>query len=153
MSRSSIILRRAVPTDIEAIEELVTAAFSQYVDRIGRKPEPMLTDYRTAPMEHQLWVLASDYGLIAILELVSHATYLLIKTLAVTPLRQGTGLGRRLMTFAEAEAKRQGHSELRLYTNERLTENLRFYANLGYAARHREPVGGGTNLVHMVKFL
>ncbi len=144
-------LRPACPADIDAIHTLVAAAFGKYVQRIGRKPQPMLTDYRVAQREHQLWVLSQDQILAAVLELAPRTGHLLVVTVAVSPAHQSSGFGRRLMAFAEAEAKRQGLPEVRLYTNERLTENLTFYARLGYHETHREPASGGTKLVHMAK--
>ena len=57
---------------------------------------------------------------------------LLIENVAVHPNAQGTGLGRQLMEYAEAEARRSGLGCLRLYTNEVMTENLAMYEHLGY---------------------
>jgi hypothetical protein len=39
--------------------------------------------------------------------------------IAVSPARQGLGLGRRLLAFAEAEALRRGYCEIRLYSIKR----------------------------------
>lgn len=144
-------IRPAGAGDITAINALVAAAFRKYVECIARKPEPMLTDYGKAIEEHQVWIAEIDGNRVGLLELVSQTDYLLIAAIAVSPDCQGAGLGKRLMAFAEAEAKRQGFSEVRLYTNERLTANLSFYARLGYRETHREPLPGGTRLVYMSK--
>ncbi len=64
--------------------------------------------------------------------LLPKADHLLLDNVAVTPERQGSGLGRRLVTFAEAVALRLGYTEIRLYTNVAMHENLRIYAELGY---------------------
>ena len=58
---------------------------------------------------------------------------------AVAPARQGLGLGRRLLAFAEAEALRRGYREIRLYTHEAMVENQRLYRAIGY-----EETGRGT---------
>jgi hypothetical protein len=42
------------------------------------------------------------------------------------------------MAFAESEALRQGFSSLRLYTNEKMTENIAFYGRVGYRETGRE---------------
>jgi ribosomal protein S18 acetylase RimI-like enzyme len=70
--------------------------------------------------------------------------------IAVSPRCQGEGMGRQLMLFAEGEAKRQGYREIRLYTNERFTENIAIYARLGYRETRREQVPLGI-VVHMAK--
>jgi ribosomal protein S18 acetylase RimI-like enzyme len=51
----------------------------------------------------------------------------------VRPDRQGNGFGRRLIAFAETEARRRGYSELRLYTHQTMTENITLYTRLGFA--------------------
>jgi GNAT superfamily N-acetyltransferase len=45
--------------------------------------------------------------------------HLLLDNIAVAPARQGSGLGRWLLAFAEAEAVRRGYGEIRLYTPRR----------------------------------
>ena len=53
------------------------------------------------------------------------------------PDRQGAGLGRALMAFADDHARAAGLAEVMLYTNERMTENLRFYPALGFTETGR----------------
>jgi ribosomal protein S18 acetylase RimI-like enzyme len=40
--------------------------------------------------------------------------------------------GRALVAFAEAEARRRGYAQLRLYTHVLMTENLALYRRLGF---------------------
>jgi ribosomal protein S18 acetylase RimI-like enzyme len=56
----------------------------------------------------------------------------LLQNVAVAPAAQGQGYGRRLITFAEDEAKRRGYDELRLYTNVLMGENIALYQHLGF---------------------
>lgn len=142
--------RRARPEDASAITALARRAYGKYVARIGREPKPMTADYHAAITVHQLWVLEEGGSLVAVLELIPAADHLLIENIAVDPSGQRRGIGRRLLTFAETEARRQGLAEIRLYTNERFTENLALYARLGYRETHREPYKGGV-IVHMAK--
>lgn len=53
------------------------------------------------------------------------------------PERQGHGIGRRLIAFAEAETRRLGLTEIRLFTHAAMTENLTVYRRLGYAETGR----------------
>jgi GNAT superfamily N-acetyltransferase len=132
-------IRHAGPADADAVAGCVQRAYAKYVPRIGRKPKPMTADYAVAIAVHQLWVVDGEGGLAAVLELIPQADHLLIENVAVDPSRQGGGLGRRLMAFAEEEGRRQGFRELRLYTNEKFVENIAFYGRLGYALTGREP--------------
>lgn len=146
----SVKLRPAAEPDAAPIAALVDAAYGKYVAAIGRKPKPMLTDYRFAVLQHQIWVYERSGDLVAVLELVPADGYLLIENLAVHPSFQRSGLGQSLVAHAEREAKRQGFSEVRLYTNERFAGNVALYARLGYRETHRGACQG-TTVVHMAK--
>jgi ribosomal protein S18 acetylase RimI-like enzyme len=60
------------------------------------------------------------------------ADHLLLETVAVAPGAQGKGYGGLLLDRAESDAAELGYSEVRLYTNEAMTENLTFYPRHGY---------------------
>jgi hypothetical protein len=49
--------RKAAEADLVDVEALVASAYEKYIARIGRKPKPMLADYRNALADHELWVL------------------------------------------------------------------------------------------------
>jgi len=144
--------RRARPDDAPAIATLVNRAYEKYVARIGRKPRPMTADYDAAVLKHQVWVVENGGAVVAALELIPEKDVLLIENIAVDPAHQGEGLGRTLLAFAEAEAQRQGFPALRLYTNEKMTENITLYTRCGYRKTGRK-VRRGFNVVFMRKRL
>jgi len=126
-------LRTARPEDRAAVEAIVEAAYSIHIERIGKPPGPMLDDYRRLIERGAVSVLEEPGGAFAaIIVLVPKADHLLLDNIAVRPDRQGGGLGRRLIAFAESEARRLGHAELRLYTHVTMTENIALYARLGF---------------------
>jgi ribosomal protein S18 acetylase RimI-like enzyme len=84
-------------------------------------------------------VLEEGSVIAGIIVLLPATDYLLLDNVAVSPARQGLGLGRRLLAFAEAEALRRGYSEIRLFTHQTMVENQRLYASIGY-----EETGRGT---------
>lgn len=131
-------IRLAQPADQAAIEAIIDAAYSPYVARIGKPPGPMLDDYRALIETGAVSILEdSDQVAIAIVVLVPKADHLLLDNIAVRPDRQGQGFGRRLVAFAENEARRLGYRELRLYTHQLMTENLALYARIGFAETGR----------------
>ncbi len=136
-------IRAARPEDRAAIEAIVQAAYSVYIERIGKPPGPMLDDYAKRIAEGSVTVLEdADGEAAAIIVLLQRGDYLLLDNIAVRPDRQGRGLGRTLIAFAEAEARRIGFSELRLYTHESMTENIELYTRLGFEETGREHEAG-----------
>ena len=142
MSDENYVIRPARPADAAAVAACVTAAYAMYVERMGKKPGPMLDDYAKIIGRHRVFVLDRPPGLIGVLVLKRHAGGLLLDNVAVHPDHQGRGLGRRLIAFAEDEARRLGHGALDLYSHESMTENIALYGALGYAETGRRVVGG-----------
>jgi ribosomal protein S18 acetylase RimI-like enzyme len=136
------ILRDAVPADREAVQRLVEAAYGVYVERIGRRPAPMDADYAALIEAGLVTVAERDGALVGLLVLVPEADHVLVENVAVDPAAQRTGLGRRLMTHAEDEARARGLRELRLYTNEKMAENVAWYPRLGYRETERRAESG-----------
>jgi ribosomal protein S18 acetylase RimI-like enzyme len=130
-------IRPAVPADAEAVAACVRAAYAHYVPRIGREPAPMGANYPALIAAGAVWVAEEDGEVAGVLVLHPQPPALLVENVAVRPAFQGRGLGRALMRFAEERARAAGLEETVLYTNERMTENLRFYPALGYAETGR----------------
>ena len=60
--------------------------------------------------------------------------------LAVQPHLRGSGLGRRLLEFAEARAQALGFAAIELYTHESMVENIALYQRIGYVETARRRV-------------
>jgi GNAT superfamily N-acetyltransferase len=136
-------IRCARPADRAAIERIVRAAYGIYVERIGKPPGPMLDDYTALISDGRVSVLEeADGTMAAIIVLLPEPDHLLLDNIAVRPDRQGKGLGRRLIAFAEEQARRLGHSEVRLYTHEKMTENIALYTRLGFVETGRGQKAG-----------
>ena len=122
--------RPATEADLADITSVIAAAYARYGDRMDKPPAPVLTDYSDAIAAGQVWVVGDPVT--AVLVLVPEQDSMLVENVAVSPAAQGTGLGRRLMDFAEREALASGLRRMTLYTNEVMTENLAIYTRLGY---------------------
>jgi GNAT superfamily N-acetyltransferase len=115
------------------------AAYIIYMSRLnGKTLPPMTVDYKEEIRSYPVWVAESDDTLVGGLILMPEDEYMTIANVAVHPQFQRNGLGRGLMEFAEAEAKRKGYSELRLATHLLLTENLSLYSHLGWSETGRD---------------
>jgi GNAT superfamily N-acetyltransferase len=132
--------RLANDADLPALREIVRAAYDPYLARMDRAPAPLLADMRPRIGDGHVWIVGRPVKGLICLCAVDDA--LLIENLAVHPNAQGTGLGGRLMGFAEQLARRKGLDRLTLYTNEVMTENLAIYGHLGYREVGRRPEGG-----------
>lgn len=142
-------IRPAEPDDVEAIADIVERAYGVYVERIGMRPGPMDDDHGEQVRRGLVHVAedgrrdageeggAAVVGLIVLVELEER---LVIENVAVDPARQGEGIGRRLLEFAEEAARRAGLGTVALYTHEKMTENLALYARLGYEEDERRRV-------------
>lgn len=124
------------------MQRLVDAAFTPYVERIGRPPGPMTADYARALGDSRIWVIDGDGRLDAMMVLAEHADHLAIDVIAVDPAAQGRGVGSALLDRAEAAARELGLPELRLHTNEAMTENLRYYPRRGFEETGRRTEDG-----------
>jgi len=130
-------IRPAGKGEVPAIVECVRAAYSRYVERIGKEPAPMREDHAAAVEAGEAHVLVEGEELIGAIQLRKAEDHLFVGSVAVRPERQGEGLGRKLMGFAEGLAAREHLAEVRLYTNEKMWENLAFYERLGFEETHR----------------
>jgi GNAT superfamily N-acetyltransferase len=134
-------IRLATLSDLESIVDCVRCAYSKYIERIGREPAPMLADYASYIKQGDVWVLVEN-DIRGLLVAFPEDTYYFIETVAVYPNFQGRGYGKVLMQFAEEQAQVHHLSELRLYTNIAMTENLVFYPKLGFEEVERKTEDG-----------
>ncbi len=145
-------IRRAIPTDAPAIRSLTRDAYAKWVPLIGREPWPMIADYDVAVRNPLIDLLMVDGDLVALVEMIARPDCLMVENLAVAPAHQSRGYGRLLMQHAEQVAAALGQSTLRLYTNQRFTENIALYSRLGYQIDREEAVSVGV-VVHMSKLI
>lgn len=128
----SVPMRPARPDDAERITEIAVAGYSKYLTRMsGVRPAPLDADYRELVCGGTVWVI-DDEPVPGMIVLVAEPGFLWVDNLAVDPNLQGRGLGKRMMGFAEDQARRLGLDELRLLTSAKMTENLALYGSLGY---------------------
>jgi ribosomal protein S18 acetylase RimI-like enzyme len=144
-------IRLAESADRAMVETIVRTAYEPWVQVIGSRPLPLVADYGELITQGHVHVLENG-EIDALIVLQPLDGVLLVENVAVRPDRQGRGLGRRLMAFAEFRARSLGLPELRLYANEKMTSNIGLYESLGYRETEREAING-RHVVHMRKEL
>ena len=145
-------IRIATDDDLPAVEEVVRAAYTHYIARIGREPGPMLDDYAALIRKRLVHVAERNEVVEGVLVLMPQEDAMLLDNVAVSPAAQGLGLGRMIIEFAERSALEVGYRSIRLYTNEAMSENIARYTRLGYAETHRVEEKG-LRRVYMRKLL
>jgi ribosomal protein S18 acetylase RimI-like enzyme len=135
-------IRAATPGDVPLITQIVEHAYRPHFRRMGRPPGPIFDDYAVRVAEGVVWVIEQGDSVDGIIVLLPKPDHLLLDNVAVAPERQGLGLGRRLLAFAEAEALRHGYREIRLYTHQTMIENQCLYAAIGYRETGRGTEAG-----------
>ena len=142
MTKGEPTLRVATAIAVPIIASIVQQAYRHYITRMGKPPAPMLDDYTVRVREGVVWVIEQATAIFGIIVLLPASDYLLLDNIAVAPERQGMGIGKRLLDFAETEALRRGYREIRLYTHQTMIENQRLYAALGYEETGRATQAG-----------
>jgi ribosomal protein S18 acetylase RimI-like enzyme len=146
--KHSATIRPALAADAAAIGEIAQRAYAKYVPRIGRDPPPMVADFAAAIAYGTTVVIETDGEVRGFMIAWSEADAYFVDNIAVDPVEQGRGLGRKLFERAVSEAHRRGLSALRLYTNVVMTENLAMYRRMGFVETHRA-MENGFNRVYM----
>jgi ribosomal protein S18 acetylase RimI-like enzyme len=147
-------LRLAQPADAEQVQAISAAAYiPAYGPILGTAPGPAVEDYRPRIARGETWLLESASRPIATLILERHPDHILVYSIAVLPQHQRQGHARRLLAFAQEQARSAGRPEIRLYTNDRMTGNLALYRNCGFieAGRRPHPTRAGITLVDFTK--
>jgi ribosomal protein S18 acetylase RimI-like enzyme len=143
-------IRIANSDDVMAVEDVVRAAYGPFADRIGFRPMPLDADYPSLIAAGQVHVTEPIVEGVLVLSVEPNAIG--VDNVAVRPDAQRRGTGSRLMSFALDHAVRSGVPTVRLYTHSMMTDNIAWYASLGFVETSREPLPIGER-VHMVKDL
>jgi len=127
-----VTIRLAHLGDLDSVKRCAEEAYALYVPRMGKKPAPMVADFRAQVEAGHIYVIDADGDVTGFIVLYHRGGHIHIENVAVFPAHQGQGLGRALLSFAEEEAKRRNVRTIELYTNIKMTENLELYPRLGY---------------------
>lgn len=130
-------IRQAAAVDESDVRACVDAAYGPYIERIGKPPAPMLDDYAALIKNEVVHVATRDGRLVGLIVMWPQEDHLYVDNIAVLPETQGTGVGSALLGFADQEAQRAGLSEIRLYTHEKMVENIQYYPRKGFLETHR----------------
>lgn len=146
-------IRAALKGDEADIRVCAESAYARYVAAIGRKPAPMIADFASQIAAGKIYVATDTEGHFqGFIVFFPEEDHMLLENVAVLPAAAGRGTGKSLIRFCEDEARRLGLAAVRLYTNEKMTDNLLIYPRIGYVEIDRRSEDG-FNRVYFEKHL
>lgn len=137
-----LVVEMAEAEDAAVIKAMVDAAYSKYVERLGKLPAPMTEDYGKLVETRNVYVLRVGGGVVGSILLSRNGDSIKVNSLVVDPSVQGRGYGRVLMDHAEDVARAQGLAAVTLFTNEKMHENIALYRRIGFTETGRKEEDG-----------
>lgn len=135
-------IRLATLSDEDDVRACAEDAYQQYVAAIGQKPAPMIANFGKQISEGLVHVILSSQELLGFIVFYVEADHMFVENVAVKSSSTGQGIGTKLLTFCEGQARRQGVSSIKLYTNEKMAANISIYRHFGYLETARRHEGG-----------
>jgi GNAT superfamily N-acetyltransferase len=136
-------IRQAVASDEAAVRACAEQAYAPYIRVIGRKPAPMLADYKAQIAAGHVYLSTGEPGeLHGFIVFFPVDQQMLLENVAVSEAGRGKGIGKSLIQFCEAQAMGLGLGSVHLYTNVKMTDNLSIYPRLGYLEVERRSEDG-----------
>jgi GNAT superfamily N-acetyltransferase len=155
----TLTFRTALPSEGGDVDRVLRAAFTPYMQRLGRGFDPP-PDYHarvSAAIERGDVFVADEAGrIVGVAATERRDTGLYLDRLAVDPAQQGRGLGSWLLARLEEVARSRGDRTMSLTTAEMMEHLLRLYGRHGFEIVHRGPPDHGKDShirVDMVKSL
>lgn len=144
--------RRAVASDLAAIEALQQAAYARNRRLLGVEPLPLQVNYADILQRMEVWLAEERGRLRGVLILEPRPDDMLIWSIAAAPDAQRQGLGEIMLDAAEVHARQTGRRTMRLYTGAVLEGLIRWYHRHGYDVERHEELPD-RHITHMIKRL
>lgn len=140
-----VVIRRAIAEDAEAVAALIHRAFAQYRGRLDPESSALSESAdRIRALITDAVVLVAERArqIVGCVAVQRKPDCVYAGRLAVEPALRGAGIGRRLTTAAEGQARGMAGRVLRVDVRLALTENRAFFQALGFVERaHRSHPG------------
>lgn len=136
-------IRKATSEDEPSVRLCAEDAYAQYIAAIGKKPAPMVADFGSLIESGSVYVAKdTNAELIGFIIFYQIDDFFMLENVAVRLNATGKGVGKSLINFCEEQAMKSGVTLVKLYTNERMSENLLIYPHLGYRETGRRTEDG-----------
>ena len=132
----SVGVRLATPRDSETVAGLLLMAFlpfrAEYTDEAFEFTTPSTDVIRERFSEGPIWLAEREGVAVGTVSGLPEADRFYIRSMAIDPLAQSSGVGQKLLETVERHAREQGFEKLFLYTTYVLPGARRLYEKNGF---------------------
>ena len=140
----TLTFRTALPSEGGDADRVLRAAFTPYMQRLGREIPTDYYSWLPASIGRGDVFVADEAGrIVGVAATERRDTGLYLDRLAVDPAKQGSGLGSFLLVHLEEVARSRGDRMMSLTTAEMMEHLLRLYGRHGFEVVHRGPPDHG----------
>ncbi len=157
-SRDQVLVRNAYITESATIYEVLVAAFSpfgKYYTRQARKAtvmSPREIEERIRDDKHEVLVATFNNEIVGTVTLqLRDERHIYVRSMAVSPYHQGSGIGRRLLEELERRAQQKGIKTISLECSEPLKTAIHLYESFGFTITGKKRVYHGVEIFEMKK--
>jgi len=129
-------IRLGTPDDAEAVSNLLLGAFlpfkAEYTDGAFEFTTPTADVIRERFGDGPIWIAIRDGVAVGTVSGLPEADRFYIRSMAIDPLAQRSGVGQRLLETLETHARENGFERLYLYTTFVLSGARRLYEKNGF---------------------
>jgi GNAT superfamily N-acetyltransferase len=148
---------KAVSLQHKETEQILRAAFTPYVRKLGRELGNDAYAWLPAALDRgDVYVAKEATEVVGVVATTRRTNEVILDQIAVNPLRQGTGIGSWLLAQIEEVARSERVQVLSLDTAEMMEDLVRLYARHGFQIIRRGPPAHGKDphlRVYMSKIL
>ena len=124
-------IRRAQAHDWQKCRDIADDAYAKYTPLIGKKPAPMMADYKAHISDDIVFVYDNGSDILGFAVIIHQIDGYWLETIAVSTDQQGQGIGKALMTAVDDYIGMVATS-YQLYTNVVMTQAADWYNRLGF---------------------
>ncbi len=135
-------IRKATIVDLPFIKDCARKAYTRYLERMDRKPAPMVANFKQQISEGIVTVASQNNRLTGFIVFYTRLDYMHLENVAVLPEFAGIGIGKALLLHVEQATREAQKQRIELYTNEVMHENFGLYEHLGYKEIERKEESG-----------
>jgi GNAT superfamily N-acetyltransferase len=143
---NAVFVRPAETRDAKFLKEIAMAAYAKFLERMEYPPGPLSYDYAKIVAEGNTFIIDADERPVGMVTLQKDGEHLLLRNLAVLPDYQGRGFGGYLIDHAVRIAQMHNLVAIRLWTHEKMFENVPYYERNGFIVTHHALLNGRPNI-------